>query len=196
MRYGKNASDPALSRFLQCKRNQLGANSASSNLRIHCHRANLREVRTIFFEGQTANHTARVCLNQKVTDVPADFFLSASQQQPLLGVVYDEPKDSGRIGTSRAPRSHKPASNFARRALNSCRAARTAPGAVPPGDERRASADSRVSAVAKFLSNTGENSFSRSTGISRIDFPSFSAAWNTLPATSCASRKGTPKVTK
>ena len=43
--------------------------------------------------------------------------------------------------------------------MKSSRAARTALGAVPPGTERRARADSSVSAVASSGPKAGENSF-------------------------------------
>ena len=88
---------------------------------------------------------------------------------------------------------HGFSSSFTRRALKSPSAERTAPGAVPPASERRASADSSARAVLNSRVNAGENSCNRASGISRMDSSSFSAARRTFPATSCASRNGTSK---
>ena len=102
-----------------------------------------------------------------------------------------ESESGGNVGRGKV-RVQGFSSSLVTRAVKSSSAERTAPGAEPPATPRRASADSRVSTVLRSRPNAGENAASFSSGISRIDFPSCSAARSTLPTISCASRNGTP----
>src|SRR5277367_1356426 len=196
VRHGENARDAAAASFVQGGSDQAGAESLAAIFRVHRDGADFSEIGAIAFQRKAADDTLTVFLNDKVADIGANFCSGAGKQQALRGIVRHEQVNRSGVRNFRVSRSHGFSSSLARRVLKSCRAARTAPGAVPPRVARRARADSSVSAVAKLGPNAGENSLSRSSGISRMDIPSCSVARSTFPTISCASRKGTPKATK
>src|ERR1700730_7952513 len=196
MRHGKDSRNTAPPRRGEGKVDHFGADAAAVSIRMHGKRANFGEIRTVPFERQTAHQVSVFLEYEKIGDLAANLGFRARKQQPLFGVVPDQPVDRRSVGSSGLTRSHGLSPIFISRALNSSRAAPTAVGAVPPGTARRASADSTVSTVGRSRPKAGENSLSRSRGMSRIDFPSSSAARNTFPTISCASRKGTPNRTR
>src|ERR1700683_5573328 len=181
VRHGKDTRDAAAARLRERKRNQLRSDATPANLRIDAERTNLRQIRAIIFERHAAHHVSLLVKNEEMSDAASNLLFRARQKKPLLRVMRDEPVNRLCIGKFRLARPHGFSSSFARRDLKSSRAERTAPGAVPPAMDRRASADSSVRTVPRSRPKAGENSFNRSSGISRMDLPSASAARNTFP---------------
>src|SRR5580693_802905 len=196
MRDCENTRDAAAAGLREGGGDQARTESLAAIFGVHRDGADFSEVGTVTFQRKATHDLAVFFLNDKVANIGANFFRGTGKQQALRGIMRYERVNRRGVRNFRATRSHGFSSSLARRALKSCRAERTAPGAVPPRVARRARADSSVSAVAKLGPNAGENSLSRSSGISRMDIPSRSAARSTFPTISCASRKGTPKVTR
>ena len=160
-------------------------------------RADFSEIRAVTFQRKAADDTSMIFLNDESGRYWREFLLRrGGAANPARHNARRARESQRRQKFSRDAFSWiflelgEPRFEILQRGANSARSG-------PAGDVRDAPARIRASAPCSDLGpNAGENSCSRSSGISRMDFPSCSAARSTFPTISCASRKGTPKVTR
>src|SRR6185437_14813682 len=196
MRDGENSRNISLACFFQRKLQQLPAEAAAAQFRTNGKRTNFCKIFAVAFEGHASGNAAFGYADEKLRDALANIRFAARKQNPFGGILRNQCVNRRSIREPRAPHSHDFFSATARRSFADSRPFRTAAGAVPPIELRRAKDASGPRAVAKSTSKAGEYAFNFSIGHSRKGRRSFSLSRTSVPTISCACRNGTPLATR
>src|SRR6185437_17029256 len=138
MRDGENSRNISLACFFQRKLQQLPAEAAAAQFRTNGKRTNFCKIFAVAFERGASDNTAFRDANEKLRDALANIRFAACKQNSFGGILRNQCVNRRSIREPRAPHSHGFLSTAARRSLADSKHFRTAAGAVPPIELRRA----------------------------------------------------------